>query len=62
MGPAIVDQFTASAAASLGLVAVPLRPAIELSFGLFFPANRPRSVMVRSFAKAARSALLPRVR
>lgn len=62
MGLAIVDPFTAKSAASLGLVAVPLRPAIELSFGLFFPANRSRSAMVRSFAKAARSALLSEVR
>ena len=62
LGLAIVDPFTARAAASFDLVAGPLRPAIELSFGLFFPANRPRSVMVQSFAKAARSALLPRAR
>jgi len=53
LGLAIVDPFTARAAS--GIVVRPLRPAIELTFGLFFPANRPRSVMVRSFARAAQS-------
>ncbi|MEW6644710.1 MAG: LysR family transcriptional regulator [Pseudomonadota bacterium] len=58
LGLAIVDPFTARAAAAPGLVVRPLRPAIELTFGLFFPANRPRSVMVRSFARAAQAAVL----
>ena len=56
LGLAVVDPFTFAAASRLGIVARPIRPTIELSFGLFFPANRPRSVLVNAFARAARSA------
>jgi len=45
-----------AAASRLDIVARPIRPAIELSFGFFFPANRPRSALVNAFVKAARSA------
>ncbi len=56
LGLAVVDPFTFEAASRLDIVARPIRPAIELSFGFFFPANRPRSALVNAFVKAARSA------
>src|SRR5260370_38075151 len=56
LGLAIVDPFTFAAASRLDIVARPIRPAIELSFGFFFPANRPRSTLVNAFVKATRSA------
>jgi DNA-binding transcriptional LysR family regulator len=56
LGLAVVDPFTFAAASRLDIVARPIRPAIELSFGFFFPANRPRSALVSAFVRAARSA------
>jgi DNA-binding transcriptional LysR family regulator len=56
LGLAVVDPFTFAAASRLDIVARPIRPPIELSFGFFFPANRPRSALVNAFVKAARSA------
>jgi DNA-binding transcriptional LysR family regulator len=55
LGLAVVDPFTFRTASGLDLVARPTRPAIELSFGFFFPANRPRSALVRAFVQATRS-------
>ena len=55
LGLAVVDPFTFRTASGLYLVARPTRPAIELYFGLFFPANRPRSALVRAFVQATRS-------
>jgi DNA-binding transcriptional LysR family regulator len=55
LGLAIVDPFTFGAASRLDIVARPIRPAIELSFGFFFPANRPRSALVNAFIRATRS-------
>ena len=57
LGLAVVDPFTFSAASSLDSVARPIRPAIKLSFGFFFPAKRPRSALVNSFVKATRLAI-----
>jgi DNA-binding transcriptional LysR family regulator len=57
LGLAVVDPFTFSAASRLDIVARPIRPAIELSFGFFFPAGRPRSALVNAFVKATRVAL-----
>ncbi len=42
LGLAIVDPFTARASLGFDLVIRPIRPAVEISFGLFYPANRPR--------------------
>jgi DNA-binding transcriptional LysR family regulator len=56
LGLAVVDPFTFAAVSRLDIVARPIRPPIELSFGFFFPANRPRSALVNAFVKAARSA------
>lgn len=55
LGLAIVDPFTARAASGLDLVIRPIRPAVEISFGLFYPANRPRSALVNAFGEATRS-------
>jgi DNA-binding transcriptional LysR family regulator len=55
LGLAIVDPFTFAAASRLDIVARPIRPAIEVSFGFFFPANRPRSALVNAFIRATRS-------
>jgi DNA-binding transcriptional LysR family regulator len=57
LGVALVDPFTFSAASRLDIVAVPIRPAIKLSFGFFFPVNRPRTTLVNSFVKATRLAV-----
>jgi DNA-binding transcriptional LysR family regulator len=56
LGLAVVDPFTFAAASRLDIIARPIRPAIELSFGLFFPANRPRSALVNAFVRATRLA------
>jgi DNA-binding transcriptional LysR family regulator len=57
LGVALVDPFTFSAASRLDIVALPIRPAIRLSLGFFFPANRPRPTLVNSFVKATRLAV-----
>ena len=57
LGVALVDPFTFSAASRLDIVALPIRPAIKLSLGFFFPANRPRPTLVNSFVKATRLAV-----
>jgi len=57
LGLAVVDPFTFAAASRHGLIARPIRPAINLSFGFFFPANRPRSVLVDAFVRATRTAV-----
>jgi DNA-binding transcriptional LysR family regulator len=57
LGLGIVDPFTFQLAAGLGLVARPLKPAIEFPFGFFFPRHRPRSALVNSFVRAVRSAV-----
>jgi hypothetical protein len=53
----LVDPFTFSAASHLDIVAVAIRPALKLSLGFFFPANRPRPTLVNSFVKATRLAV-----
>lgn len=55
LGLAIVDPFTTMAVSGFDLVVRPIQPLIELSFGIFYPANRPRSRLVNAFAEAARS-------
>jgi len=57
LGLAIMDPFAARAAAGFGIVARPIRPALEFSLGFFFPANRPRSNLVVAFVKATRTAV-----
>ena len=57
LGVALVDPFTFSAASRLDIVALPIRPAIKLSLGFFFPANRPLPTLVNSFVKATRLAV-----
>lgn len=57
LGLGIVDPFTFRLAALLGLVARPLRPAIEFKFGFFFPRHRPRSALVNAFVGSVRSAV-----
>jgi DNA-binding transcriptional LysR family regulator len=57
LGLTIVDPYSFRAAAGLSLVARPLRPALQFSMGLFFPANRPRSKIIQAFIKAARSTI-----
>lgn len=55
LGLAIVDPFTARAALGFDLAILPISPAVEISFGLFYPANRPRSTLVKAFGEATRS-------
>jgi len=55
LGLAVVDPFTFEAASRLDIVALQIRPAIELSLGLYFPASRPRSALVNAFVRATRS-------
>lgn len=55
LGLGIVDPFTFEVAAGLGIAARPLRPAIEIPFGFFFPSHRPRSALVNAFVLAVRS-------
>jgi DNA-binding transcriptional LysR family regulator len=57
LGLAIVDPYQFRAAAGLDLVALPIRPALKFSLGFFFPANRPRSNLVKAFVQATRSAI-----
>jgi DNA-binding transcriptional LysR family regulator len=57
LGVGVVDPFTAELASGLGIVARPLRPAIEFPFGLFFPKNRRRSALVDAFVRAVRTAV-----
>jgi DNA-binding transcriptional LysR family regulator len=57
LGVALVNPFTFSAASRLDIVALRIRPAIKLSLGFFFPANRPRPTLVNSFVKATRLAV-----
>jgi DNA-binding transcriptional LysR family regulator len=57
LGLGVVDPFTFDLASVFGIVARPLQPAIEFPFGIFFPKNRPRSVLVNAFAIAVRSAV-----
>jgi len=57
LGLAIMDPFAYRAVRGLGIVARPTRPALNLSLGFFFPANRPRSNLVKSFVQATRTAV-----
>jgi DNA-binding transcriptional LysR family regulator len=57
LGLAIVDPYQFRAAVGLGLVARPIRPALEFSLGFFFPASRPRSNLVNAFVQATRHAI-----
>ena len=57
LGVGVVDRFTFELASGLGIVARPLRPAIEFPFGFFFPRHRPRSALVSAFVLAVRSAV-----
>ena len=57
LGVSVVDPFTFELASRLGIVARPVRPAIEFPFGFFFPRHRPRSALVDAFVVAVRSAV-----
>jgi DNA-binding transcriptional LysR family regulator len=57
LGLAVMDPYAFRAAKGFGLVARPIRPALEFSLGFFFPANRPRSNLVKAFVQATRSAV-----
>ena len=57
LGLAIMDPYAYRAVQGLGIVARPTRPALDLSLGFFFPANRPRSNLVKSFVQATRTAV-----
>jgi DNA-binding transcriptional LysR family regulator len=57
LGLGLVDPFTFELASGLGLVARPIRPAIELRLGFLFPSHRPRSALVGAFVQAVRSAV-----
>jgi DNA-binding transcriptional LysR family regulator len=59
LGLGLVDPFTFELASGLGLVARPIRPAIELRLGFLFPSHRPRSALVGAFVQAVRSAVSP---
>ena len=52
LGLAIMDPYAFRAAEDFGIVARPTRPALEFSLGFFFPANRPRSNLVKTFVQA----------
>lgn len=63
LGVTIVDPFIFEVASGLGIVARPIRPSIEFSFGFIFPASRSRSALVAAFVDATRSVIgshLPR--
>jgi DNA-binding transcriptional LysR family regulator len=62
LGVGLVDPFTFELASEFGIVARPVRPAIDFPFGLFFPRNRPHSALVSAFALAVRSAIGARSR
>jgi DNA-binding transcriptional LysR family regulator len=57
LGLAIMDPYAFRAAEGFGIVARPLRPALEFSLGFFFPAARPRSNLVKAFVQATRTAV-----
>jgi DNA-binding transcriptional LysR family regulator len=57
LGVGLVDPFTFELASGFGIVARPVRPAIEFPYGLFFPKDRPRSALVSAFVLAVRSAV-----
>jgi hypothetical protein len=52
LGVTTVDPFTFQVASGLGIVARPVRPSIEFSFGFIFHANRSRSALVTAFVDA----------
>jgi DNA-binding transcriptional LysR family regulator len=52
LGLAVVDPFTFEVARKMNIVARPLKPAVEFSFGFLFPPNRPRSILVNAFVRA----------
>ncbi len=56
-GIAIVDPFSASDFAHLGLVGRPFEPRIPYDLGLIFPALRPRTRLLNEFATDLKSAL-----
>jgi DNA-binding transcriptional LysR family regulator len=55
LGIAVVDPLTFGTARHMDIVARPIRPAVEFSFGFLFPPNRPRSILVNAFVHAARA-------
>jgi DNA-binding transcriptional LysR family regulator len=55
LGITIVDPFTFQEASGLAIIARPLKPLIEFSFGFFFPLSRFRSALVTAFVGATRS-------
>ncbi len=57
-GIAIVDPFSASDFAHLGLVGRPFAPRIPYDLGLIYPALRPQTRLVKAFVKALKSELL----
>jgi DNA-binding transcriptional LysR family regulator len=57
LGLAIIDPYAFRAVAGFGLIAKPIRPALQFSLGFFFPAGRPRSNLVKAFVQATRSAI-----
>jgi DNA-binding transcriptional LysR family regulator len=55
LGVGVVEPYTFQLASGLGIVARPIRPAIEFPIGFFFPTHRPRSALVSAFVLAVRS-------
>jgi DNA-binding transcriptional LysR family regulator len=55
LGLAVVDPFTFGIARQMNIVARPLQPRVEFSFGFLFPPNRPRSALVNAFVRATRA-------
>ncbi|MCG8546741.1 MAG: LysR substrate-binding domain-containing protein [Alphaproteobacteria bacterium] len=54
LGVAVVDPFTASSHAKLGICARPFRPAVTYEYGMLYPAQRPRSQLAEAFAAIVR--------
>lgn len=63
LGVTIADPFTAETFAEQGLTIRPFLPEVTFNFGVFYPANSPRSSLVLDFfleAQAERKAVLKR--
>ncbi|SCZ00289.1 LysR substrate-binding domain-containing protein [Microvirga guangxiensis] len=63
LGVTIADPFTAETFAEQGLAVRPFLPEVTFNFGVFYPANSPRSSLVLDFfleAQEERQAILKR--
>jgi len=61
LGLAVMDPLTFAVARNMGIVARPVHPTVDFSFGFLFPPNRPRSALVNAFVQATKK-IVDRVR